>query len=605
VVRVIRLYLGLDGDVSCGSAVYDGRRLAVVAGDAGVAEDLLDQLRGASVELELERALIRVAEREGIVAEPRPVTVIFYRALFDALQRRLGDALKKLQHLGVRKSAIIDVVRKLSAHFATKIVYSIGLYPRSIVEDHRWRYAWIVAFGERPKVCVAVVCSDGLHVLPPINNDRLLAYIFDDFDKVVDYLYEDLVTMIASLMMTMRSVQDLPEGFIEEHESIARVALENVRAKSRQLGATALERRILGFNADEIRKLYDLEKRGRELAYELAASPLEIFHRLSDIAKWSDRVLDALQSIRKRIEESEVASYVPKNLIECIEMLRKLFEAIKRDAEHGVPAPSAETVELMRRVDKAFRNAGLGGVAWGNVSQWCNLVNSATAAYHKVLDVLSTLNRGYIVLTSNPYATRWARAFLETLNLMIEKSRRDASFVVAGEDVAHSMIGISDEEVWMRLGTAPGHAARIDLARGVLKYFDTDEDVKNVLLKLIERFVPIKSYSMDENTLIVEFEPTPENVEKLCAILPLAISMDFRLRDVSALATECYSKAEEKLRELGLPKESFATVVRTAVNEVLSSDGRKLVDECIRKIAPDIVVKIEKIASKRSLRIHS
>jgi hypothetical protein len=62
------------------------------------------------------------------------------------------------------------------------------------------------------------------------------------------------------------------------------------------------------------------------------------------------------------------------------------------------------------------------------------------------------------------------------------------------------------------------------MEKGVLRYFDTDEDVKEVVLELVKEFVPIKSYEMTDEELVVYFEPSRENVRRLVAVLPLAIS---------------------------------------------------------------------------------
>jgi len=355
--------------------------------------------------------------------------------------------------------------------------------------------------------------------------------------------------------------EDMTKEFIEKHAEVAEKGLATAPGKT----TTVLEPREE--YSEVLERGYGLERQGRELASRLLDEEREspVPPSLDRVVAWAGGVLQVLGELA---EDPTLTEPVRRLAGE----LENLFRSLMSDARAGVL--SQATVAALKRVDEVFREITGSGALWGPVTSWSSAVNSATSAFHRLLESLQRLaGSRALVLTKNPYAERWVKVFFSTIDEML---RRD--LYVAEEDLEPTSITVTDREVTCRLGSAAGHAAHIDIERGVLEYYDADEDVKDAVLKLLKRFVPVKRFSIDPEKLVVEFDPTPENIERVVAVLPLAISMDYRMQElenktvdtirvrlcmVQALASE--GRYEDALKEaearLGIPRERLDSLV--------------------------------------------
>jgi hypothetical protein len=272
-------------------------------------------------------------------------------------------------------------------------------------------------------------------------------------------------------------------------------------------------------------------------------------------------------------------------------VLRDLFISLKKACQWGVLHP-ALTATLHLLDTKARELVGR-GVVWGNLNSFTNVINSAASALHALIEYVQGrfIGRAVLLARDREFSKELAGTFFATIKKMLD----EGIYVIPG-DLVPTYIAVTDSEVVMRLGSAAGHAARIDMERGVLRYFDEDDDVKRVLLKLIAEFVPVKSYEITEDELVVYFEPSRENVKRLVAVLPLAISMDARLGNTSApIETEFYEAVEQGdygkalaiLEELGIDKGKVWSVAKT-VQQALTSIEPPEVSKYIRQNAPEI-----------------
>ena len=99
----------------------------------------------------------------------------------------------------------------------------------------------------------------------------------------------------------------------------------------------------------------------------------------------------------------------------------------------------------------------------------------------------------------------------------------------------------------------------------------------DTMVEIIKKFVPVKHHSYDDahNILKVYFDPTPENVKKLCAVMPLAVSMDYRLE---SLKEDAEDVAHERLEEIK-QSEGLEGVLRLYGYEGSAAELKKRVRE--------------------------
>jgi tetratricopeptide (TPR) repeat protein len=127
----------------------------------------------------------------------------------------------------------------------------------------------------------------------------------------------------------------------------------------------------------------------------------------------------------------------------------------------------------------------------------------------------------------------------------------------------------SGKKLYLRVGSAPGHATVIEKLNGKarVEYYDSDEPVREVMMSLLEDIVGCECDDKPESEKSVCSCPleTEEDAVKLGAVISRATSMDYRLGDI---ARKFISEYEE---EMGGPldEEQEATVMEWALGEAV------------------------------------
>jgi hypothetical protein len=116
--------------------------------------------------------------------------------------------------------------------------------------------------------------------------------------------------------------------------------------------------------------------------------------------------------------------------------------------------------------------------------------------------------------------------------------------------------------VQLRVGSAAGHLAEIDVKEGIVRYYDTDEPVNNVMSRLIAKYAGGRCELHDVNvgggTYMPSVECKVSDVRRAARALAFATSMDYRINDrkmgiAEKMEREC---VEDALAErLGLSPE--------------------------------------------------
>jgi len=126
---------------------------------------------------------------------------------------------------------------------------------------------------------------------------------------------------------------------------------------------------------------------------------------------------------------------------------------------------------------------------------------------------------------------------------------------------------MEDGRAELRVGSAPGHAARLDLEKGTFEYYDDDDSVNLILYNMLR-----------EKGFTCRYEPQKgvfcngvrENLEELAKALATATSMDLRLRFPEDFWGKDFEKIDGKCRDI----EDVRDRELCAVSEVLKKASK-------------------------------
>jgi hypothetical protein len=558
----------------------------------------------------------------GYYRDPRYAALSWYPGYISFLARRLEE--------GARQQG--EDIEDILSHYYRRL-YSLTLI-YNVAEVLALFLGPVLAVDIRrePRIypVVAGYTRDGQFML--VRVDRLymdwdtalkvVAYgLASYFDREAERGNEKALNKLASLR------RSYAEELRRKHKAAVERALsaQDLRLDPKRIdeilssAGVSREGSVGSFARDWIKSAYALEEEGRNLAYMLSreepAKTPRFFKLLNTVAEWAGRVVESLEHAR-----SVASQALTPDVMEYIVKLIHVFTTIKSSASLGVIGE--DVWAALEELDKAARRLIGRGVLWAVQRSFASLVNTATSAYHALIEFVQMRTAGRaLILTSDPRAEELAATFFKTIEEALKLGIRLEQF-----DLEPTYIAIRDNEVVMRLGSSPGHAAHLDTRSGVLRYYDEDSSVKEELLSLIREFVPVKHYEITDEELVVHFEPTYENIRKLVAIMPLAISMDFRIRDMHritfwSVVAELLKRGEvdkilSMFEELGVSRDAVYKTAKTLREALMSADENafheyieeshktlaKYLEELNKALAAKAAETEEKIAASRNNR---
>ncbi len=372
----------------------------------------------------------------------------------------------------------------------------------------------------------------------------------------------DVLTIENVIRSTLKPLLD--RKFLEMHLEIARRILDRLKRLERESLRIPIEE-SLGISSIVVQGM-ELERMGRELASRLvnieASGDLEkLYGELPYVEDWSVNVVAFL-------EELPIGDVTPHPEVRKLyAKLMELFELLSRDARAGMISSRTRTV--LRELDEMFRKLTGSGVVWGSISSWSGLVNSATATFHRFLELLATLGRERIlVIARNPLVRRFVEAFVAGLNEALRYSQENTFFVLEPSVLDFVNVIATDRDVSIRLGVTPGHATHIDLEKHVARFYDVDPEVRKMFGELLKEIlgneIEIRDHP-EKHMLEIRFDPNPRVVETICALLPLTIYMDARYIDFTTRKALYVANAIRNAFKT--PKKMFETMVTYLPNE--------------------------------------
>jgi hypothetical protein len=328
-----------------------------------------------------------------------------------------------------------------------------------------------------------------------------------------------------------------------------------------------------------VRRGYELEKRGRELAY--ASKGLVSWGVdeawLRELNLWYGNTLMTLHKLRWRLGMAEVKSNLLANAAEAVdrgryatmnasdlvvEALNK-YRIVSREAKiveisAKISALVKETLENMSRAVNSVTGSPclwiLGKLKPLEEYTVATMYNDLTACHHRILDYLSLIvdpettrvservfsSRGNPTLVDG--CLKWERVLSELrMHGLVDPS-----------DYHPTVCMVTGDSASVRVGTMVSHTTHVELVNGIIRalYYDVDESVHTEVAKLAEKL----------GIRVVEHRPSDFTVLELPVdrkdllfkrLLPFISSMDERIRRPEMWRVLYYDKAKEELERIG------------------------------------------------------
>ena len=165
------------------------------------------------------------------------------------------------------------------------------------------------------------------------------------------------------------------------------------------------------------------------------------------------------------------------------------------------------------------------------------LVNDATSVFHQLLNYLARKYQKLVVIVPEKvYSDGVVNPYLERLALQWNKATEifNKENLYYSEDYECLYAIIRGTNLEMRVGSSEGHATHVEQRlRGIVAtYYDTDEDVHEVFMKLCDYWgINVIEHKTRESTDIFAPAIGECDIKFMKAVLPFVTSMDYRLAE--------------------------------------------------------------------------
>ena len=299
-------------------------------------------------------------------------------------------------------------------------------------------------------------------------------------------------------------------------------------------------------------RLFKVEARLRELA---ARGSPPSWEELDDVrVEVADAALKGSGGLYGRVEEAYDAlvrvSWALGAIRDALHDQRLTVQERMKALEHADQILD-EIEERVRRV--AGRGCRWGKQLGGARLRYTLLLNDLAACVHVLAQHLLEVGpervegRCAIARDAEPEAVEVCRAWDETVSALHQRRMYE------GNDYAALKGFVVDGKVQLRVGSATGHLAEIDVKNGVVRYYDTDVPVNNVLGHLMVKYAggrcrwydPEEGGGVEKPSLVCKVR----DAKRAAKVLAFATSMDYRIGDRTA---EIIERMERECVEEGL-----------------------------------------------------
>lgn len=303
-------------------------------------------------------------------------------------------------------------------------------------------------------------------------------------------------------------------------------------------------------------RLFDLEKAFRELTTDLQLGR----------ASWkevSDKIFDAREEMRHIADEAERIIESPYVDAETRDVARALIDIANKseivllhlldqrdDCEQKGIEPKRCTVDMRYIIDFEDEVKALTGkpCAWKVSNAFTSALNDFAACIHRVAEEVTkmlkvtVIGKCYILPDASSEAAELCKIWDRMTELLMKNE------LYAREDYEELHGWAVGNRVYLRVGSAAGHATEIDFNEGTLKYYDTTDGVNKMMREALERHAGL-SCNVIPKTGVECKGVTKENYRRVAEVIAFATSMDFRLGD-SEFYMETIAKHFDEFKKL-------------------------------------------------------
>jgi len=286
------------------------------------------------------------------------------------------------------------------------------------------------------------------------------------------------------------------------------------------------------FSEEELAHWWKLEAEGRRMASER-----------DEIARKDDWFLKALGNAARKIRELFTALDL-KDWADMSDRISRIARALggyvflvcSDEPRKNCRIP-AHIEDDFAELDEYSKKATGKRCTWlrGEVEEYTlpAALNDLTACFHRVLEKVSEYTQRiacegrccWLEDNANPKLVEACREWEKTvqyfydLGLYSWNDYQELSWLTRGNKAE------------VRVGSAPGHRTHIDLDKGIVEYYDKDDDVCWVMWRLFEDVAGLECWDFDDGVACKNL--TENNLGKAAKVLAAATSMDYRLEDPS------------------------------------------------------------------------
>ena len=276
------------------------------------------------------------------------------------------------------------------------------------------------------------------------------------------------------------------------------------------------------------RGLFDLEARLRELATDM-----QLGENYNKVEREYREDTEALNKAVESLYETRTYSRTPfgSDLENILKLSSKLLEVagagITEENTNG-RVVTHEVKEMLNELDSTVYNLTGEHCVYGASDRAASVVNDVAACIHRTAEFVSKVSKPVkevgkceIVEPNSEgeeLCTLWDR--------YTEENNKDKLY--AYDDYAYLKGWVVGNKVYIRVGSAGGHRAFVDLKSGKLDYYDHDREVNETMKEMLES-AGLSCKFLPDNEGVECTGVTKDKLKPVAAALSLATSMDMRI----------------------------------------------------------------------------
>ena len=279
-------------------------------------------------------------------------------------------------------------------------------------------------------------------------------------------------------------------------------------------------------------KLFDLEARLRELATDMQSGTN--YNNYNKVEKEYKEGSNLLSEAKDSLYETGTYrnTAIGSDVEEILDISSKLLEAagagITEEDVNG-RVVTDEVKDLLNELDSKVYNLTGEHCVYGVSDRAASVVNDVASCIHRTAELVSKVSnpvkevgRCEIVEPNNDgeeLCTLWDK--------YVDKNSKEGLY--EHEDYEYLKGWVIGNKVYLRVGSAGGHRAFVDLKSGKLDYYDVDQPVNETMKDMLEG-AGLSCKYLPNNDGIECTGVTRDKIKPVAAALSLVTSMDIRFK---------------------------------------------------------------------------